>query len=112
MAIRRGAQVCAIAGLLIKGGLRCTEVASLLTLRSSDSGDDDLVFRLNPASDGRRLTAAARAAGLQGDYTGQSGQVGLASELTRRGASMHEVMLAGDWRSPGMVHRYSAGVAE
>ena len=154
VAMQRGAQDCALAGLLFLAGLRRAEVAALrwadvepattpgallihtrktktdqtgqlvdirlvkgpaaaalCTLRGADSGDNDLVFRLNPASVGRRLAAAARAAGLQGDYTGHSGRVGLASELTRHGASMQEVMLAGGWRSAGMVARYSAGAS-
>ena len=154
VAMRRGAEDCAIAGLLFLAGLRRAEVAALRwadiapattpgallihprktktdqtgeqvdirlvkgpaaaalrTLRGTNSAPEDLVFRLNPESIGRRLAAAARAAGLQGDYTGHSGRVGLASELTRHGASMQEVMLAGGWRSAGMVARYSAGVA-
>ena len=154
VAMQRGAQDCAIAGLLFLAGLRRAEVAALRwadiapattpgallihtrktktdqtgeqvdirlvkgpaaaalrTLRGTNSAPEDLVFRLNPESIGRRLAAAARAAGLQGDYTGHSGRVGLASELTRHGASMQEVMLAGGWRSAGMVARYSAGVA-
>ena len=37
------------------------------------------------------------------------GRVGLASELTARGASTTEVMLAGNWRTSRMVAHYSAG---
>ena len=36
-------------------------------------------------------------------------RVGLASELTARGASTTEVMLAGNWRTARMVAHYSAG---
>ena len=38
---------------------------------------------------------SARAAGIDGRITGHSGRVGLASELTARGASTTETMLAG-----------------
>ena len=39
----------------------------------------------------RRFTAAARAAGIEACVTAHSGRVGLASELTARGASTTEV---------------------
>ena len=57
----------------------------------------------------RRLTAAARAAGIAGRITGHSGRVGLASELTARGASTTETMLAGGWKTARMVAHYAAG---
>ena len=41
--------------------------------------------------------------------TAHSGRVGLASELTARGASTTEVMLAGNWKTARMVAHYSAG---
>ena len=63
---------------------------------------------LNGASIARRLAAAAKAAGIKGRITGHSGRVGLASELTARGAPMQAVMLAGNWKSPTMVAHYSA----
>ena len=55
-----------------------------------------------------RITAAARAAGIDGRITGHSGRVGLASELTARGASTTETMLAGGWKTARMVAHYSA----
>ena len=42
-----------------------------------------------------RFLAAARAAGIEARVTAHSGRVGRASELTARGASTTEVMLAG-----------------
>ena len=57
----------------------------------------------------RRLAAAAKAAGITGRITGHSGRVGLASELTARGASTAETMLAGGWKTERMVAHYSAG---
>ena len=63
---------------------------------------------LSGASIARRLAAASKAAGIKGRITGHSGRVGLAAELTARGAPMQAVMLAGNWRSPAMVAHYSA----
>ena len=53
--------------------------------------------------------AAAKAAGLERRVTAHSGRVGLASELTIRGASTTVVMLAGNWKTSRMVAHYSAG---
>ena len=58
---------------------------------------------------GLRFTAAARAAGIESQVTAHSGRVGLASELTSRGASTADVMLAGNWKTSHMVAHYSAG---
>ena len=49
------------------------------------------------------------AAGLDARITAHSARIGLASELTRRGASTTEVMLAGNWKTSRMVAHYSAG---
>ena len=67
------------------------------------------VFALSGQQIGRRFTATAKAAGISGHITAHSGRVGLASELTRRGASTTETMLAGGWKTARMVARYSAG---
>ena len=53
--------------------------------------------------------AAAAVAGLPERLTAHSGRVGLASELTARGASTTAVMLAGAWKTARMVAHYSAG---
>ena len=42
---------------------------------------------------------------------GHGGRLGLASELTARGASTTETMLAGGWTTHRMVAHYNAGVA-
>ena len=67
----------------------------------------DRVIGLSPLQIQRRFTAAARAAGIEARLTAHSGRVGLASELTARGASTTEVMLAGNWRTARMVAHYS-----
>ena len=74
-----------------------------------DAAPTDRVVGLSPLQIQRRFTAAARAAGIEARLTAHSGRVGLASELTARGASTTEVMLAGNWRTARMVAHYSAG---
>ncbi len=64
---------------------------------------------LTPRSLGRRFTAAAKDAGITARVTAHSGRVGLASELTARGASTTDVMLAGAWKTARMIDHYSAG---
>ena len=67
---------------------------------------------LNGQSIARRLAAAAKSAGIEGRITGHSRRVGLASELTARGASTTETMPAGGWKTARMVAHYSAAAAE
>ena len=69
-----------------------------------------------PAPEGRvvplspqAVTGAVEAAGIERRVTAHSGRVGLASELTSRGASTTDVMLAGNWKTARMVAHYSAG---
>ncbi len=75
----------------------------------SDRHPDGRVFgRLTDATLSRRLARAARHAGIDKRISGHSGRIGLAVELTLRGASTHDVMHAGNWKSPSMVAHYSA----
>ena len=79
------------------------------TLRAEASpSPEDRVVPLSPKMVGLRFQAAARAAGVE-HVTAHSGRVGLASELTSRGASTTDVMLAGNWKTSRMVAHYSAG---
>ena len=66
---------------------------------------------LSPKMVGLRFSAAARAAGVE-HVTAHSGWVGLVSELTSRGASTTDVMLAGNWKTSRMVAHYSAGAED
>ena len=83
---------------------------AIRTLRAADCrphGSGDRVVR---ATDSAPLHATNdRAAGIEARVTAHSGRVGLASELTARGASTTEVMLAGNWKTARMVAHYSAG---
>ena len=81
----------------------------ILRAARPDDAPTDRVIGLSPLQIQRRFTAAAHAAGIEARLTAHSGRVGLASELTARGASTTEVMLAGNWRTARMVAHYSAG---
>ena len=89
----------------VKGGV----ARAIETLRAAASpAPEDRVVPLSPKMVGLRFQAAARAAGVE-RVTAHSGRVGLASELTSRGASTTDVMLAGNWKTSRMVAHYSAG---
>ena len=83
---------------------------AIRTLRAADAAPTDRVIGLSPLQIQRRFTAAAHAAGIEARVTAHSGRGrGSASELTARGASTTEVMLAGNWKTARMVAHYSAG---
>ena len=71
---------------------------------------EDLVVGLSVYQINRRFAAACAAAGLEGRLTSHAGRVGLAAELSIRGAPMRAIQLAGGWKSPSMVVRYAADV--
>ncbi len=88
---------------------RCAAALAAIRPAKTDGREGRRVFGgLNGASIGRRFAAAAKAAGFDG-VTAHSARVGLASELTHRGASTTEVMKAGNWKSARMVAHYAAG---
>ena len=82
---------------------------ALIELKNQVEGEENAspyVFGgLSGASINRRFVAAAKAAGIEG-VTAQSGRVGLATELTARGATIGEVMSAGNWLTPYFVQHY------
>ena len=80
---------------------------ALAGMRPEGADPEDPVFGLSGRQIGRRVEAAAIAAGLGPGYSGHSGRVGLAAELSRAGASTHEIAAAGGWQSAGMVIRYT-----
>ena len=75
----------------------------------------DAVIGLSVDQVNRRFAAACAAAGLEGRRTSHGGRVGLAVELTARGASTRAstraVQLAGGWKDASMVVRYAASFA-
>ena len=72
-------------------------------------GTAQVLGGINGQSIARRLTAAARTTGVDGRITGRSGRVGLAVELTRRGAPEQATAKAGGWKTARMVAHYAAG---
>ena len=56
-----------------------------------------------------RIRRAARAAGLEGDFSGHSPRIGMARDLAASGASTTALMLAGRWRSERMPALYARG---
>ena len=90
--------------------IRLTKNGTAAALAAIRGADDAPVFGgLSPQSINNRVQALARHAGLDARITAHSARIGLASELTARGASTTEVMLAGNWRTARMVAHYSAG---
>lgn len=82
-------------------------MSDLAAIRPAEPGDR-LVFDLHPRSIGRRIAAAARAAGQSGAYSGHSARVGMARDLARAGEELPSLMTAGRWKGPEMVARYIA----
>ena len=66
-----------------------------------------LVFGLSASQIGRRVSAAAKAAGLGDGFTGHSGRVGMAQNLAAAGVELPELMTAGRWKSSRMPARYT-----
>ena len=65
------------------------------------------VFGLSARQIGRRVQAAAKAAGLGEGYTGHSGRVGMAQDLVKSGVELPALMTAGRWKSSKMTARYT-----
>ena len=82
-------------------------MGDLDAIKPADAGDR-LVFGLHPKTIGKRITEAARAAGLNGAFRGHSARVGMARDLARAGEELPALMTAGRWRSSEMVARYIA----
>lgn len=78
----------------------------LRSVREQDS-DSDRVVPLQANTIDIRFKACCNAAGLKGRYSSHSGRIGLASELSARGAPITEIARAGNWRSADMVIHYS-----
>ena len=83
---------------------------ALRTLRAAAGPvPEDQVVPLSPQMVRLRFAAAARAAGVEARVTAHSRRVGLALEVTSRGASTTDVMLAGNWKTtPGRPRCYTS----
>lgn len=90
--------------------------AALLRYRDSESvhrsvEDTDSVFNLSRRHIGRRIGDIAKHAGLDGNYSGHSGRVGLAVQMTKDGFSAGEIMIQAGWKSANTVARYQRGIS-
>ena len=65
------------------------------------------IFGLSARQIGRRVQAAALAAGLGEGFTGHSGRVGMAQDLVKSGVEPPALMTAGRWKSSKMPARYT-----
>ena len=68
---------------------------SLDALRPDGHDPEATVFNLSPDQIGRRIRAAAEAAGLQGEFNGHSPKVGMAQDLAASGCELPALMNAG-----------------
>ena len=64
---------------------------------------------MSPKQIGRRVQAAAKAAGLGEGFSGHSGRVGMAQDLAATGVELPALMTAGRWKSSRMPARSLAG---
>ena len=65
------------------------------------------VFRLSPRQIVRRVSAAAKAAGLGEGFTAHSGRVGMAQDLAAAGVELPELMSAGRWKTSCIPAKYT-----
>ena len=84
---------------------------ALSQIRPAAPGPERSVFGLSPRQINRRLAAAARAAGVQGEFAGHSPRVGMAIDLAASGCELPALMTAGRWESPTMPARYTRAEA-
>ena len=84
---------------------------ALSQIRPAAPGPEHSVFGLSPRQINRRIAAAARAAGAQGDFAGHSPRVGMAIDLAASGCELPALMTAGRWESPTMPARYTRAEA-
>ena len=68
---------------------------------------DTSVFGMTTRNIGKRVTAAAKAAGLREGFTGHSGRVGMAQDPVKSGVELPALMTAGRWKSSTMPARYT-----
>ena len=90
-----------------------TETTARALQEIQPDGDDlsQPVFGLTGETLANRVRAAARAAGLDEDFSGHSGRIGMARRMVAAGAPNAAVQHQGRWRHGDMVARYTRGEA-
>lgn len=81
-------------------------VTALERIRGA-AGQNDRIFQLCKRQLRRRITAAAAAAGLEGQFSGHSGRVGMAQVLAASNAELPQIQAAGRWKSTDMPATYA-----
>ena len=84
-----------------------TALLDIMPLGFPDVDPSTAVFGLSASQIGRRVSAAAKTAGLGEGFTGHSGSVGMAQDLAAAGVELPELMTAGRWKSSRMLARYT-----
>ena len=79
----------------------------LAAIRPADVDGAAPIFGLSVRQLQRRIQAMARTAGLGEGFSGHSGRVGMAQDLTASGAELPALMVAGRWQSARMPARYT-----
>ena len=82
-------------------------MTALAAVRPADVDGAAPIFGLSVRQLQRRIQAMARVAGLGEGFSGHSGRVGMAQDLTAGGAELPALMVAGRWQSPRMPARYT-----
>ena len=88
-------------------------MTALLAIRPTETvrGPAQPVFGLSENQIGRRVRAAAKAAGLGEGFSGHSMRVGMAQDLSAAGAELPALMQAGRWSTSAMPARYTEAQA-
>ena len=82
-------------------------VQDLEAIRPVGHRPGDRVFGVGAAGIGRRMRQAAIHAGLGDGFSGHSGRVGMAQDLSAGNTSLAALQTAGRWQSPTMPVRYT-----
>ncbi len=86
--------------------------SALAAVRPQGAAPQDLVFQLSKVQIHRRIRDAARAAGLDGAFSGDSPRAGMAMDVAAAGFTMHDLMIAGRWSSTAMAARFTRSLAK
>ena len=83
---------------------------ALKKIRPEDRDPAARVFGLRSGrAISNRIRAAAKAAGLEGSWSGHSPRIGMATDLVAAGASLAAIQVAGRWKSARMPAHYARG---
>ena len=89
------------------GYLARAPVKALQAIRPESVQDSDRIFPMTPRSIRNRISAACKAAGLEGRFSGHSPRIGVTVDLVRKGASVAAVQQVGGWKSSNMPAYYA-----